>query len=575
MPDLETGRRRCADFQQRWRAFVVRWERADRADPGRARRLVEGALAEGLPAPQTEKQPDRGALLRCAMAVVRESGAFDEAGYVAANRSVTRRVDPLLHFVDEGWRDLRAPSLDFDLWWYWCSYLDPTAEDVNPLLHHLLVGRREGLAPVPGPPPSAHSYALRTGQDPAPRLPVRRLRPRRSGRRLRGRVPARAGPARRRLLPGRRRARQRRARQARGHHPGSLERAARGVRLRLLVAARQGPRRLATARAVRRGRARQRQLLRGPAARRRVRRDGRTGLRLVEPAGDVHGVQRGRRGRGRIDAARRRQARPGRTAPLGRGGLLAPELLLPGAPAAGPGRRGFPVPAGHRLRATHQAARRRQVRDRHQPLPDGLGLRVRHLGSGPAPVPPVVLTAVLRPDPRGVPAGQAELPRREPARRPGLRRLAGLAHRRGARGADRPDQGEHRPRLARRPDPARPPRHRGRADRAQGTSQADRGGPYALPVDGRGGAQAARTGGPFPVAADSHRLDPGARALFETVRARPDDPQGRADPLAALRPRRRERGGAADATPGRPRSSWPGAARCSSTGRRGLRSTCR
>ena len=110
MPDLETGRRRCADFQQRWRAFALRWERADRADPGRARRLVEEALADGLPAVENQTRPDRGALLRCAMAVVRESGAFDEAGYVAANRLVTRRIDPLLHFVEEGWRDLRAPA---------------------------------------------------------------------------------------------------------------------------------------------------------------------------------------------------------------------------------------------------------------------------------------------------------------------------------------------------------------------------------------------------------------------------------------------------------------------------------
>ena len=164
MPDLETGRQRCADFQQRWRAFVLRWERADRADPARARHLVEGALADGLPAPENQKWPDRGALLRCAMAVVRESGAFDEAGYVAANRLVTRRVDPLLHFVEEGWRDLRAPSLEFDLWWYWCSYLDPTAEDVNPLLHHLLVGRHEGLDPVPGPAPLRTPTAYEPGR---------------------------------------------------------------------------------------------------------------------------------------------------------------------------------------------------------------------------------------------------------------------------------------------------------------------------------------------------------------------------------------------------------------------------
>ena len=152
MPDLETGRRRCADFQERWRGFVQRWQRVDRDDPARARRLVERALADGVPDPSGKQRPDRSAELRCAAAVVQASGAFDEGGYAVANRRATRRLDPLQHFVDEGWRDLRAPSLDFDLWWYTCSYLDPTAEDVNPLLHYLLAGRSEGLEPVPGPP---------------------------------------------------------------------------------------------------------------------------------------------------------------------------------------------------------------------------------------------------------------------------------------------------------------------------------------------------------------------------------------------------------------------------------------
>ena len=155
-PDLETGRRRCAEFLAGWLPFVQRWQRVDRDDPARARRLVERVLVEGFPEPRTNRRPDRDAELRCAMAVVRASGLFDEDGYVEANklvsRSTARQVDPLLHFVDEGWRDLRAPSLDFDLWWYTCSYLDPTAEEVNPLLHYLLVGRREGLEPVPGPP---------------------------------------------------------------------------------------------------------------------------------------------------------------------------------------------------------------------------------------------------------------------------------------------------------------------------------------------------------------------------------------------------------------------------------------
>ena len=92
------------------------------------------------------------------MAVVRESGAFDEDGYVEANRLATRRTDPLVHFVTDGWRHLRAPSLDFDLWWYTCTYLDPTAS------------RRQPAAPLPAARP-ARGLRARPGPGAGPRRP--------------------------------------------------------------------------------------------------------------------------------------------------------------------------------------------------------------------------------------------------------------------------------------------------------------------------------------------------------------------------------------------------------------------
>ena len=402
MPDLETGRRRCADFQQRWRAFVRALAARRPRGPGpRPRASSSGRWPTGLPEPeQPQKRPDRGALLRCAMAVVRESGAFDEEGYVEANRLATRRTDPLLHFVDEGWRDLRAPSLDFDLWWYCVQLPRPDGRG------------RQPAAPLP---------ARRAARGPRSRSPVRR--PHALPTQLRRRATARAAPACSRPTtatgwstttwsttcaswPGTPTSSTSptgcsspASSTSSRASPGGLERPARGVRLRLLVAAGPRPGRLGAARRLRRGHARQRQLLPGPAARRRVRRDGPPRLRLVEPAGDVDGVQRGRRRRRRLDAARRGAKRelvgPRRWADVR---LPPPQLLLPGAAAAGARRRGLPVPARHRLRTAHQAARRRQVRDRHQPLPDGRRLRVRHLGRRAVPVPPVVLAALLRPD---------------------------------------------------------------------------------------------------------------------------------------------------------------------------------
>ena len=167
MTELEERRQRCADFQERWSAFVRRWQRVDRQDPARARALVEKVLSSGLPeSEQPQGVPDRRAETGCAMAVVRESGAFDEDGYVEANRAAIRRTDPLVHFVTEGWRHLRAPSLDFDLWWYTCTYLDPTVDDVNPFLHYLMLGRHVGFEPVPGPAPARAPTAYPDGHTP-------------------------------------------------------------------------------------------------------------------------------------------------------------------------------------------------------------------------------------------------------------------------------------------------------------------------------------------------------------------------------------------------------------------------
>ena len=57
--------------------------------------------------------------------------------------------EELRHFVRYGWRELRNPSPDFDLWWYWLTYLDPAAELVNPVVHYLAEGRHRGHATVP------------------------------------------------------------------------------------------------------------------------------------------------------------------------------------------------------------------------------------------------------------------------------------------------------------------------------------------------------------------------------------------------------------------------------------------
>ena len=255
-PSSSAGRRRCAEFQAalaRLRpALAARRPRrpGPRAPAGGQGRSPRACPSHRQAAAARPRRRSSGARWRwCGRAA-----PSTRRGTSRPTGSPPRRTDPLLHFVDEGWRDLRAPSLDFDLWWYTCTYLDPTAEDVNPLLHYLLAGRHAGTSRCRGRRPSSVPHPLRRGATAAPGLPVRGLRPRRDRRRLRRALPARAGPPRRRVLPRRRRARARRARQARRGRRRGLEHPARGVRLRLLVAAGPRPGRLGPARRLRRGR---------------------------------------------------------------------------------------------------------------------------------------------------------------------------------------------------------------------------------------------------------------------------------------------------------------------------------
>ena len=80
------------------------------------------------------------------------SPMFDTRYYQRMNPAVKR--NPLAHYCEYGWRELRNPAPDFDTWWYWTTHLDPADERVNPLAHYRTTGRREGLSTRPEPSPS-------------------------------------------------------------------------------------------------------------------------------------------------------------------------------------------------------------------------------------------------------------------------------------------------------------------------------------------------------------------------------------------------------------------------------------
>ncbi|QIG42340.1 hypothetical protein G5V58_05765 [Nocardioides anomalus] len=137
-------------FEPAWARLVHAWLASDDPDA-----LLRDALERGVHAltlPPAEGY-GVGQGRRCEIALVRLAGAVDEAGYLAHNPPQAERgAEPVDHFCRRGWRMLRNPSLEFDVWWYWASYLDPADDSetaTNPLVHYLLDGRHRGLLPLP------------------------------------------------------------------------------------------------------------------------------------------------------------------------------------------------------------------------------------------------------------------------------------------------------------------------------------------------------------------------------------------------------------------------------------------
>lgn len=57
-------------------------------------------------------------------------------------------VDLLTHYLNEGWKEGRDPSGQFDTLRYLSDNPDVAAAGINPLLHYLGPGHAEGRVPV-------------------------------------------------------------------------------------------------------------------------------------------------------------------------------------------------------------------------------------------------------------------------------------------------------------------------------------------------------------------------------------------------------------------------------------------
>jgi hypothetical protein len=81
------------------------------------------------------------------------SAKFDAAFYRANNPDIVEKgLDPLTHFLEEGWKQGRDPEAGFSVTHYLKSHPDVAETGVNPYYHYLITGRREGRRPLPPAP---------------------------------------------------------------------------------------------------------------------------------------------------------------------------------------------------------------------------------------------------------------------------------------------------------------------------------------------------------------------------------------------------------------------------------------
>lgn len=116
---------------------------------------ADAASAE--PLPTADEGPDLGLIDKARRAISRSLGGrsdpihdlvaqhFDTDFYLTAYPDVAAAgVDPVRHYIDNGWREGRDPSLSFSTRYYVENNPDVVAAGVNPFYHFVAAGRAEG-----------------------------------------------------------------------------------------------------------------------------------------------------------------------------------------------------------------------------------------------------------------------------------------------------------------------------------------------------------------------------------------------------------------------------------------------
>jgi hypothetical protein len=108
------------------------------------RHYVEYGRDEGRP-PRQQPVHRNHAGAKDDARIIARSNLFDAGYYLKHNRDVAASgMNPLAHFCQYGFRELRNPSQGFDIGWYWLTYLSSDV-DTNPLAHYLRKGVQDNL----------------------------------------------------------------------------------------------------------------------------------------------------------------------------------------------------------------------------------------------------------------------------------------------------------------------------------------------------------------------------------------------------------------------------------------------
>jgi glycosyltransferase involved in cell wall biosynthesis len=105
----------------------------------------------GIPeAAQHHKVPDTSTTIDSRdYQLVQESGLFDKHYYYNMYQDIWNEdVDPILHYLLHGWKEGRNPSRHFDTKYYIKTYWENDASGHNPLIHFILEGQEKGNYPT-------------------------------------------------------------------------------------------------------------------------------------------------------------------------------------------------------------------------------------------------------------------------------------------------------------------------------------------------------------------------------------------------------------------------------------------